>query len=199
MVGSLFSIYLPAMRWMAMVLGLGLVCAGCKGDKKDEPVEVATDEAKAEEGEKKDEDEEEAAKDDGAEGDGETKTAKADEDDKDEDDKDEDDKDEDDKDEDDKDEDAEDGETKTAKADEGKAASTAATKAAPFGAGGLSACCAALDVQSKSTSGSNASRIAAASRQCFHLDTLVAQGKTTKGAALSQLKALSGVAPAACN
>lgn len=182
------------MRWMAMVLGLGLVCAGCKDDKKDEPVEVASDEAKAEEGDKKDGAKEEEAKDDAAQADGETKTAKADEDDKDEDDKDEDVKDEDAK-----DDDAKDDETKTAEADDGKAPSTASAKAAPFGAGGLSGCCAALDAQSKSTSGSNASRIAAASRQCFHLDGLVAQGKTTKSAALSQLKALSGVAPAACN
>ncbi|MEQ9318249.1 MAG: hypothetical protein RIF41_03780 [Polyangiaceae bacterium] len=182
------------MRWMAMVLGLGLVCAGCKDDKKDEPVEVASDEAKAEEGEKKDEAEEEAAKDESA-SDGETKTAKADEDEKDEDEKDEDDKDEDEKDED----GDEEADAKTANADDAKPTSTAASKAAPFGAGGLSACCAALDVQSKSTSGSNASRIAAASRQCFHLDGLVAQGKTTKAAALAQLKALSGVAPAACN
>ena len=180
------------MRWMAMVLGLGLVCAGCK-DKKEEPVDVATDDAKAEEGDKKDDAKDEEAKsDDEAKDDGDTKTAKADEDDTDEDDDDEDDKDEDDKDEDTED----DGEAKTADA---KSTSTAAAKAPPFGAGGLSACCSALDAQSKSTSGSNASRIAAASRQCFNLDRLVAEGKTTKTAALAQLKALSGVAPAACN
>jgi hypothetical protein len=178
---------------MAIVLGMGLACVGCKDDKKDEPVDVASDEAKAE-GDKDDtkdakEDEEKAKSDDADnKDDGETKTAKADEDEKDEDTKDEDEKDEDEKDEDTED----DGETKTANA------KTTGTSV-PFGAGGLSACCSALDTQSKSTSGSNASRLAAASRQCFHLDQLVAQGKTTKGAALAQLKALSGVAPAACN
>jgi len=187
------------MRWMAIVLGMGLACVGCKDDKKDEPVEVSTDEEKAadeasspaDEAAKKAKEEAEAADE------GETKTAKADDDAE----KDEDDKDEDAKDDDDKDEDEEDdeGETKTAKADDAKPASTASAKAPPFGAGGLSGCCAALDAQSKSTSGSNASRLAAASRQCFHLDGLVAQGKTTKSAALAQLKALSGTAPAACN
>ena len=168
------------MRWMAMVLGLGLVCAGCK-DNEEEPVEVATDEAKAEEGDDKGEADEVAKSDDEASEDAETKTPKADED----------------EDEDDEGEDTEEGGlTKTADA---STKPTASPKAPPFGSGGLSACCAALDVQSQSTSGSNASRIAAASRQCFHLDGLVAQGKTTKGAALSQLKALAGVAPAACN
>lgn len=184
------------MRWMAMVVGAALVCAGCK-DKEQEPVEVKTeDEAPQDKpaGEKPAEEPE-------------TKEAAADEDAADSADEDA---------EDEEDEEAAD-ETKTAEADgsdedetekadgddETKPTSTAAAKTTgtpqPFGAGGLTACCSALDAQSKMSTGSNKSRFAAASRQCFHLDSLVAQGKSTKGAALSQLRALAGNAPAACN